>query len=183
MARLEEAALKTTRTKRTSATFNEVLQKHKDEYLKETGKVLATTRELALWALKTGRWEPPPDLMLRKCREDYARALREEYIHDANGQPVRVNQAARRSIGDEQATFWGDIRTIPRKHMEASSAQRREQIVGECRQLDRDERYYNDSHPEEIPLQTHFDFMDDVLEGRFSGVLGDAVYGDQSDDS
>lgn len=156
---------------RYSATFNEVLQKHKDEYFAETGKALTTTRELAVWAIKTGRWEPPPDLVIRKCREDYARALREEYITDSSGQPVRVNQAARRKIGESQGTFWGDIRTIPRKHMETASAQRREQIVGECRQLDRDERYYNEHHSDESPLQTYFNFVDDVYEGRFSGTM------------
>ena len=157
--------------RRGSATFYETLQKHKDEYFHETGKTLATTRELAVWAIKTERWEPPPDLIIRKCREDYARALREEYITDSSGQPVRVNQAARRVVDNRQGTFWGDIRTIPRKHMEAASAQRREQIVGECRQLDRDERYYNDNHPDEVPLQMYFDFRDDVHEGRFSGVM------------
>jgi hypothetical protein len=161
--------------KRISETFNQTLQKHKDEYFRETGKVLATTRELAMWAMATDRWEAPPDLALRKCREDYARALREEYITDAYGQPVRVNQAARHKISDGQMTFWGDIRRIPRDHMEAASTQRREQIVGECRQLDRDERYYNEHHPNEPPLQTYFNFVDDVVEGHFSGALEDTM--------
>lgn len=173
---------KTRSRTRVSDTFNETLQKHKNEYLLETGKVLATTRELAIWAMTTGRWEPPADLALRKCREDYARALREEYISDSHGQPVRVNQAARCRDKDGQTTFWGDIRQIPRKHMEAASTQRREQIVGECRQLDRDERYYNEQHPSEPPLQSQFDFMDDVLEGRYSGRLEDVTSIDQSDD-
>ena len=175
-------ARKTCRHKRVSDTFNETLQKHKNEYLRETGKVLTTTRELAVWAMTTGRWEPPPDLTLRKCREDYSRALREEYIADARGQPVRVNQAARQRDGDTQTTFWGDIRQVPRQHMEAASTQRREQIVGECRQLDRDERYYNEHHPDEPPLQSYFDFMDDVIEGRFSGVLKDITVETQFDD-
>jgi hypothetical protein len=173
MARIRSIARKLPKYKRSSERFNETLQKHKDEYLRETQKVLVTTRELAVWAIATGRWEPPPDLALRKCREDYSRALHEEYIKDTDGQPVRVNQAARQREGDRQTTFWGDIRTIPRSHMEASSAQRREQIVGECRQLDRDERYYNGQHSDEPPLQSYFNFMDDVNEGRFSGALED----------
>jgi hypothetical protein len=175
MARMTDVARRTRGYKRVSANFIETLQKHKNEYLQETGKVLVTTRELAVWAMTTGRWEPPPDLALRKCREDYSHALHEEYIKDANGQPVRVNQAARQRDGDRQTTFWGDIRQIPRQHMEAASTQRREQIVGECRQLDRDERYYNERHPNEPPLQSYFDFMDDVIEGRFSGVLKDII--------
>jgi hypothetical protein len=67
--------------------------------------------------------------------------------------------------------------------MEAASAQRREQIVGDCRQLDRDERYYNGHHPKEQPLQTYFDLRDDVIEGRFSGVLETKTDGNQSVES
>ncbi len=130
MARISGVPRKMSRRyKRASETFNERLQKHKYEYLQETGKVLVTTRELAVWAISTERWEPPPDLALRKCREDYSRALHEEYIKDADGQPVHVNQAARQRIVDGQMTLWGDIRKIPRSHMETSSTQRREQIV------------------------------------------------------
>jgi hypothetical protein len=156
---------------KSATSFNEILQKHKYEYLYETGKTLTTIKELAIWAIATGRWEPPRDLAIRKCREDYARALREEYIKDSDGQPVRVNQAARKKVDERQTTFWGDIRSIPRSHMESASTQRREQIVGECRQLDRDERFFNEHHPDEKPLQTYFDFTDDVQEGRFSGIL------------
>lgn len=174
MARITSVARKMPRSyKRISGNFNEKLQKHKYEYLRETGKVLVTTRELAVWAISTGRWEPPPDLALRKCREDYSRALHEEYIKDADGQPVHVNQAARQRIVDGQLTLWGDIRKIPRAHMQALSTQRREQIVGECRQLDRDERFYNGIHPDEPPIQSYFNFVDDVVEGRFSGDLKD----------
>lgn len=182
MARMTGGTRNTHSCNRVSQPFNERLQTHKNEYLQETGKNLVTTRELAVWAIATGRWEPPPDLALRKCREDYSRALHEEHIKDADGQPVHVNQAARHRIGGGQMTFWGDIRTIPRAHMEASSTQRREQIVGECRQLDRDERYYNGHHPDEPPLQSYFNFVDDVIEGRFSGVLERSAYNNQPDE-
>ena len=169
MARLKSHAKMMSKSACRSTYFNEMLQQHKYEYLQETGQSLATTMELAVWAIRTGRWEPPRDLALRKCREDYAKALREEYVRGADGLPVRVNQAARRTVGDKQITFWADIRTAPRDHVDAARQQRREQIVGECRQLDRDERFYNGLHPDESPMQTEFDFRDAVVEGRFSG--------------
>jgi hypothetical protein len=53
--------------------------------------------------------------------------------------------------------------------MNVAFRQRREQIVGDCRQLNRDISYYNSAHPEGKPIQTTFDFRDDVAEGEFSG--------------
>ena len=152
---------------KTALTYIEALQRDADEYFAE--HPLATTKELAVWAIQTRRWEPPPDLILKRCREDFARALREQYIQDDLGRPVRAKHAARIIRGDQQKTFWADIRKAPRKHMEVAFQQRREQIVGDCRQLQRDIDYYNKAHPDERPVQMVFDFTEDVEEMAFSG--------------
>jgi hypothetical protein len=167
--------LKTHKNKQPSLaiSFNEKLQKYKDEYVKETEQERYTTIDLARWAMSTGRWEPPPDLALRKCREDFANALRTEYIEGDDGLPVRVNHAVRECHGDRQRTFWSDIDKMPRDELGRSNTQKREQIVGECRQIDRDERYFNSHHPDEDPLAMLFDFTDDVIEGRYSGKMRD----------
>jgi len=148
--------------------YYEMLQHYADEYFEETGKEEATSMELAVWAVKTFRWEPPSDLVLRKCREDFSRAMREQHIKDDQGQPVRAKHAARRIVDQKQRTFWADIRRAPRAHMLTAFQQRREQIVGDCRQLDRDAAYYNKLHPENEPIQLVFDFTEDVEEGRFA---------------
>lgn len=148
-------------------TYYEALQDYADEYLEETGKEEATAEEFARWAIETGRWEAPPDLILKKCKEDFAKALREQYFKDSEGRPIRAKHVARRKSGDRQLYFWADIRRTSRKHMQNSFLLRREQIVGDCRQLDRDQNYWNTAHPDEQPIQLTFDFTDDVEEGRF----------------
>lgn len=50
-----------------------------------------------------------------------------------------------RKVAGEQIVVWDDIRTAPRKHMEISFRQRRERIVGDCRQLSVDADSYNDA--------------------------------------
>ena len=148
--------------------YYEALQDYADEYLKETGKTEATTEEFAAWAIRTGRWEPPPNLVLKTCKDHFAKALREQYIKDSDGRPVRAKHVARRATGGRQLYFWADIRRTSRKHIESSFQLRREQIVGDCRQLDRDQNYWNKAHPDEVRIQLTFDFSDDVEEGRFS---------------
>ncbi len=153
---------------RTSHSYNEILQHIADDYFAETGKGTATTKEIAVWAVHTRRWEAPPDLVLRKCREDIAKAMREQYILDEAGQPVRAKHVARITRGDQQLHLWADIRSAGESHMTAAFQQRREQIVGDCRQLKRDMDFYNGLHPERLPIQLWFDFRDDIEEGEFS---------------
>jgi len=154
---------------RTAKTYLESLQEFADEYLAETGKVTARSADFAEWAIRTGRWSPPRDIAMRLCKEDFARALREQYIKDDAGQPVRQKHVCRVRRGDEQQYLWADIRNAPRRHIELSFRQRREQVVGDLRQLDRDNNYWLKNHPNEKPIQIVFDFTDDVEEGRFSG--------------
>ena len=68
--------------------------------------------------------------------------------------------------GDDavQLSFWADIRTAPKEHMELAFQQRRNQILGECRQLKIDAESYNDNHPEQQPIQMVFDFTEDLEE-------------------
>jgi hypothetical protein len=48
--------------------------------------------------------------------------------------------------------------------MELAFAQRRQQIVGDCRQLKTDVDSYNDRHPSERAIQLVFDFTNDLAE-------------------
>ena len=163
------ASITTKNPRPISTSYVEQLQKLADLYFAETGQETATAKEIAQWALIAGHWSPPPDLVLRKCREDFANAMREQYVKNDDGKPVRAKHVARYSKGDVQQHFWADIHTAPRSFMERAFNQRREQIVGDCRQLDRDVEYYNGKHPTELPIQQEFDFRDDVEEGKFSG--------------
>ncbi len=154
---------------RTSTPHLEKMQRYADEYFEETEKETATTREIAVWAIRTGRWEPPPGLLLMRCREEFSKAMREQYIRDRHGRPVRAKHVARVKQGDRQLHLWADIRRMSRKTIVSSFNMRREQIVGECRQLDRDKDFWNELHSDEEPIQLIFDFIEDVEEGVFSG--------------
>lgn len=151
-----------------SCTYTEKMQSYVDEYYEETGKASVTTKELAIWAIQTNRWEPPQGLIVKKCQEDFARALRAQYIPNDHGQPVRVKHVARIIRGDQQLHLWADIRHAPQEHMEIAFHQRRDQIVGDCKQLKRDIDYYNEQNIGAQSFQMLFDFRDDIEEGQFS---------------
>lgn len=150
-----------------SRSYNHQLQELADEYYRSTRKSAATTKEIAAWAIGTGRWTPPTNLVLKKCREDFSKALREQYIRGGRGQVVRAKHVVRKLVGEQQMHLWADIRSAPREHMEVAFQQRREQIVGDCNQLKRDVEHYNDLHPSNIPIQLEFNFTEDVDEGQF----------------
>ncbi len=124
----------------------------------------ATSEMIATWAIENNRWRPYRALQIRQCSREISRAMREEYITDEKGRRVRVKHPVMKKTGDVQTAFWDDIRTAPRAHMEMSFMQRRNRIVGDCRQLKMDADSYNDAHPEAPPIQLVFDFTDDLAE-------------------
>jgi len=150
-------------------TYQEALLEIKDEYIAAGNEWPATSKQIAIWALNNGRWQPPRSKLVVQCAEEIARAMREEYIVDLQGRKVRKNHVARRKRNDsegnsQQLSFWADIRTAPREHMELAFQQRRNQILGECRQLKTDADSYNDNHPDQRPIQLVFDFTYDLAE-------------------
>ena len=64
----------------------------------------------------------------------------------------------------KQSAFWADMRKAPREHMEIAFQQRRQQIVGDCRQLKWDTDSYNQNHNTGTPIQMVFDFTLDLEE-------------------
>ena len=146
------------------ANYSKEMQKIVDEYRDEGEPWPASTRSIASWAITTGRWELPASAAVRRCAEDLATAMREEYMTDRKGRRVRLLHPATTYLNGEQMVLWDDIRTAPRKHMQVSFQQRRQGIVGDCRQLNTDVQSYNDAHSEESPIQVVFDFTMDLAE-------------------
>lgn len=148
-----------------ASTYNEQMQKLVAEYRQAGNPWPATAYDMAAWAVRTGRWEPPRELAIDRCADDLARAMREEFITDRQGRRVRAKHAARREVNGEQMTFWADLRTAPREHMEVAFAQRRQQVVADCAQLKRDVDSYNENfNREDEPIQMVFDFTMDLME-------------------
>lgn len=146
-------------------TYNEQMQKIVAEYRKAGNAWPATTHDIAGWAVRSGQWQAPRELAIDRCADDLAKAMREEYFTDRQGRRVRAKHAARQEVNGEQQTFWADLRTAPREHMEVAFAQRRQQVVADCGQLKRDVDCYNDNFGKGAePIQMVFDFTLDLAE-------------------
>jgi len=145
-------------------TYNEQLQAIANQYRASGELWPATSLQIAAWAIRTKLWYPHHSAILRQCAEDIARAMREEYIKDPQGRSVRLKHAARVLVEGKQTVFWDDIRTAPRTHMEIAFQQRRQQIVGDCRQLKADVDSYNENAKVHPPIQMVFNFTEDLAE-------------------
>ena len=124
----------------------------------------ASSRAIADWAISNGLWILPEAAAVARCAEDIARAMREEHVTDEKGRKVRVKHPASVNVAGQQMVLWDDIRTASPQHMRISFQQRRQQIVGDCRQLKIDVDSYNDRRPSDTPIQMIFDFTMDLAE-------------------
>ena len=131
----------------------------------------ATTRQIAAWAINQGLWKPAPSDLVDQCAEVLARAMREDYFVDPQGRTVRAKHVARTEREGKQLMLWADIRTAPREHMAIAFQQRRQQIVGDCRQLKADLDSYDDNRSPLRPIQMSFDFTVDLEELEAVTVL------------
>jgi hypothetical protein len=145
-------------------SYNEQLQRIVKQYESAGNPLPATAHEIAIWAIEQGLWEPQHSTVVNRCAEEISRAMREEHITDPQGRRVRVKHVAMVEKNGKQAAFWADMRTAPRGHMEIAFQQRRQQIVGDCRQLKWDMDSYNENHNAGEPIQMVFDFTLDLEE-------------------
>lgn len=145
-------------------TYTEQLQRIVADYRSSGQPWPATAHEMAEWAIAGAKRHPQHGAMIRKCAEEIAAAMREEYLTDPQGRRVRTKHVARYGEGKSQIPLWEDIRTASREHMEIAFQQRRQQILGDCRQLKTDVDSYNENYSATDPIQTVFDFTEDLAE-------------------
>ncbi len=145
-------------------SYGDQLRRIVEDYQRAGEPWPATAREIAAWAVRQGLWRPQPGDLMTQCAHEIAGALREEYITDAQGRRVRAKHAATLKRNGKQATLWADIRSAPRAHMEVAFQQRRNLILGDCKQLKADADSYNDNMTPDNPIQTSFDFTEDLEE-------------------
>lgn len=149
-----------------TSTYVKQLQDIVSQY-QEAGRAWpAKAREIAAWAIQNKLWAMQPSDIINRCADDVARAMREELITDPQGRTVRAKHAAKVMLNGEQGTLWDDIRTADRSFMAVALQQRRQQIVGDCRQLKADADSYNQNNNPGEPIQIVFDFTFDVLEAE-----------------
>jgi len=118
---------------------------------------------MAEWAVSQERYELTKSMAISQCAEQLARAMRLEHVTDSKGRSVRKYYAARIRKDGRQQTLWADW-DADQPFMEVAIANRRQQIVGECRQLKTDVDSYNYRHNSERPIQVVFDFTRDLEE-------------------
>ena len=147
-----------------SLGYYEQLQRIVHQYMLEGEQWPATSRQIASWAIRRGLWEPQKTAVIGLFAEQLSRAMREEYITDPQGRSVRVKHSARIRHNGTQLALWADIRTASREHMGIAFQQRRQQIVGDCRQLKLDVESYNENNNLGEPIQMVFDFTYDLIE-------------------
>jgi hypothetical protein len=144
--------------------YSKQLQRFFREYELEGNPMPADLNDVAEWAMRTGRWQAPPELARKKLVEDLGRALREEYFEDDQGNRVRAKHPAVVRRGGAQYSLWQDARTATHEHMTSAFAVRRNGVVGDLKQLKTDADWYNrcrDGHP---PVQVVLDFTQDIAE-------------------
>ncbi len=146
------------------ATYTKQMQKIVEDYRLAGEPWPASAKAIADWALFTKRWELPAAAVRRRCADDIASAMREEYMTDRKGRRVRLLHPAPLLTSGGKEMVWDDIRTAPREHMQVSFQHRRHGIVGDCRQMKVDVDSYNDAHPDAEPIQIVFDFAMDLAE-------------------
>ena len=112
----------------------------------------------------SGRWEMPASAIRRRCADDIATAMREEYYSDAKGRRVRLLHPAPLFEHGKRDMVWDDIRTATRAHMALSFQNRRHGIVQDCRQFKIDADSYNEAHTDQEPIQIVFNFENDLAE-------------------
>lgn len=154
------------------ATYTEQLKNIVRDYLESNQPWPATTRQIAAWAIRQSKWKPQPSALVNQCADQIGRAMREEHFTDSQGRTVRAKHVARVERGGEQIALWADIRSASRIHMQIALQQRRQQIVGDCRQLKNDCEFYNNSKNPGEPIQIVFDFTVDLEEFE---LLGDTA--------
>jgi hypothetical protein len=150
--------------KRSGKSYGDQMRSIADRYRESGQEWPATARQIAGWAIRQELWKPQPSTLIDRCAEELARAMREDYIDDAQGRRVRTKHAARFDEHGRQKVLWADIRTASREHMEVAFQQRRQQIVGDCWQLKMDVDSYNENKSPGRPIQMVFDFTDDLAE-------------------
>lgn len=123
-----------------------------------------TSKQVAAFALIEKLYDPHHGRMLSVVAEEFSRAMREQYIKDPQGRSVRAKHSARLVVEGEQKSLWDSIDAAEPWFMQVALQNRRQQIVGDCKQLKIDTDSYNENWNRSEPIQMSFNFTADLEE-------------------
>ena len=150
---------------RKKETISEKWQSITRLYIEAGNKIPFSKRDIASWALRNGFYEPKKRDLIEEAAREIGDALRQELFTTSDGKHVRRWHAVRLDMEDgEQQYLWLDIDKAPSDLMKKSFQNRREQILGDCKQLNTDKNYYNKKN--DVEIQICFDFEEDIAESE-----------------
>ncbi len=156
------------------ATYKDSLQSIWKMYRQEVSTDPVDLKVVAAWAIAKGLWKPRPVELNARLAEDLANSLRELTRTDKKGRRYRaIIPVRKKGAGGAPLFEWADIDDAPRMHVEKNLQGDRRSIAADCYALAMKLDHYNDTHPDEEPLVTIFDFEDDVAEMKIANGLGD----------
>jgi hypothetical protein len=144
-------------------TLNDQLVNIVEDYRRAGNPWPASKSEIAEWAVAHERYQLTRGMAISQCAERIGRAMGLEHVKDKKGRSIRRYYAARLRENGQLVMKWDDY-NAPRPFMEVGAANRRNQILGECRQLKTDMDSYSERHCPENPIQISFDFTVDLEE-------------------
>lgn len=150
-------------------SFNEELLGIVERYQQEHPGPF-TAKAVAAFGLSTGLYKPHQGRLLSMVAEEISRACREQYIKDPQNRSVRAKHVARLVVEGEQVRLWEAIDKAEPWFMQAALQQRRQQIVGDCRQLKIDTDSYNENWNDAEAIQMSLNFEADVEELELVGA-------------
>lgn len=145
------------------ATFNEQLVKIVEDYRAEGNAWPPTREQIAEWAVANDKYQLTRGMAVRPCAEAVAKAMKLVHAKDHKGRSVRQYYAARMREDGQYVIRWDDW-NAERPFMEVATANRRNQILGGCRQLKDDVDSYNERICPYNPIQVEFNFTTDLEE-------------------
>jgi len=145
-----------------------------DKYVEEKSDKYPDLHEVAAWAYRNKLFEPQPHDVLKQFAKELARAARQDFIEDENGEPVRVRHAVKIDSAGKQLTFWFKMEDATPENMRLSAQARRRGTRADVFQIVRDVKYYNNHYNPGDAIQLDFNFNKDIEEQQFPTDYPDA---------
>jgi hypothetical protein len=149
---------------RSQSSYNRQVLAIIDRYIAETGDKNPDYHTVAAWAYRLELIEPPPYSVVKQIARSMARASRDDYITDDNGEPVRRRMNFTEQRGDKQMAFWFKMEDATPEKMRLSAMRRRNGTLMDVLQLHRDIKYFNAKHNPGDPLLFDANFNPDIEE-------------------
>ena len=152
-------------------TKTEFLQQLVEQYRAAGEEWPATTKQIAMWAIRSRLWQPPTKNLVSQCAAEIGTAMRQEFYTDPQGRRVRSKHPyiAHAELSDgtyEQLYLWIDVHdnTAESEEIEMAFKYGRKLIVGDCKQLKNDVDSYNDNNTLGHYVELDFNFEPDLEE-------------------